>query len=139
MNSIFKKTITLLIGDDVQIGLPKYKKAPQITTITERDLLREESKIGAVLFGEIPKGHRREFFCLDERTWVWHEEWADDAGKQHIRTTRYDVRPQGIFKAQNGQTYQPINRQETSNLIAAIKRYNRMIDAELEPLLRGTR
>ena len=104
-----------------------------------RQAIREEAKVGGRVFGPIPEGVRREFFCLDERTWVWHEEWKDQTGKQHIRTTRYDVRPHGIFKAQNGQAYQPINRQETKNLIAAIKRYNRMIDDELAPLLQGSR
>ncbi len=100
-----------------------------------REAIREEAKVGGRVFGPIPKNVRREFFCLDENTWVWHEEWKDDAGKQHIRTTRYDVRPQGIFKAQNGHAYQPVSRQEAGNFIAAIKKYNSMIDAELAPLL----
>lgn len=103
-----------------------------------RQAIREEAKVGGRVFGPIPEGVRREFFCLDEHTWVWHEEWKDETGKQHIRTTRYDVRPHGIFKAQNGHAYQPINRQEADNLIMAIKRYNRMIDAELAPLLQGS-
>lgn len=102
-----------------------------------RRAIQEEAKVGGRVFGPVPKGIRREFFCLDERTWVWHEEWADDSGKQHIRTTRYDVRPHGIFKAQNNQPYQPLGKQEAHNLLAAAKRYREMVRAELIPLLQA--
>ena len=111
------------------------KNADMLRVEAYREAIREEAKVGGRVFGPIPDGVRREFFCLDERTWVWHEEWKDEHGKEHIRTTRYDVRPQGIFKAQNGHAYQPISRQEARNLVAAVKRYNELVDAELVPLL----
>jgi hypothetical protein len=100
-----------------------------------RQAIREEAKVGGHVFGAVPDGVRREFFCLDERTWVWHEEWKDETSKPHVRTTRYDVRPHGIFKAQNGRDYQPISRQEARNLVLAAKKYNDLIDDELEPIL----
>ena len=62
------------------------------------NLIRHEAKIGAEVFGAIPKGTNREFFCLDRHTWVWHEEWKDQNGQKHVRTTRYDVRPDGVLK-----------------------------------------
>ena len=96
-----------------------------------RDLIRREAAIGGRLFGEIPRGGRREFFCLDEHTWVWHEEWKDMKGNHHAITTRYDVRPNGIFKAQDGQPYQPLSREEVSRLCKAVYLYNREIDALL--------
>lgn len=111
------------------------KSAEQEQAEAYRQAIREEAKVGGRVFGSIPEGVRREFFCLDERTWVWHEEWRDEKGKPHVRTTRYDVRPHGIFKAQNGRAYQPVGRQEARNLIVAAKKYNEMIDDELEPLL----
>jgi hypothetical protein len=64
------------------------------------EAIREEAKIGGKLFGPVPQGTTREFFCLDPYTWVWHEEWTDDKGTYQVRTTRYDVRPNGIYKAQ---------------------------------------
>jgi hypothetical protein len=100
-----------------------------------REAIREEAKVGGRLFGPIPKGVRREFFCLDEHTWVWHEEWTDASNIRHTRTTRYDVRPNGIFKAQDGQPYQPLGREEATRLVSAMRRYNETIDAELSPLL----
>jgi hypothetical protein len=81
-----------------------------------RDLIRQEAVRGGQIFGPIPAGHRREFFCLDERTWVWHEEWTDQAGKHHAVTTRYDIRPQGVLKSQGNASYQLVIGDELDNL-----------------------
>ncbi len=32
----------------------------------QHQLLLQEAKLGGTLFGDVPAGHRREFFCLDE-------------------------------------------------------------------------
>lgn len=96
-----------------------------------RDLIRREAVIGGRLFGPIHQGGRREFFCLDANTWVWHEEWVDANGKRHMMTTRYDVRPGGIFKAQDGQPYQPLVGQEATYFYQATKLYNKRVKAEL--------
>ncbi len=96
-----------------------------------RSLIRREAKIGGELFGPIPEGHRREFFCLDEHTWVWHEEWLDQDGKRQIRTTRYDIRPNGILKAQDGQNYQQVNDSEALRFREAVITYNKRIRSEL--------
>lgn len=95
-----------------------------------RKLLRHEARIGGQLFGPVPPGGRREFFCLDERTWVWHEEWIDQNGQRRITTTRYDVRPDVILKSQNGQ-YQKITREEADRLVEASKIYRDRVKAEL--------
>lgn len=102
---------------------------------TYRALLREEAKIGGTLFGPIPEGNRREFFCLDERTWVWHEEWTDANNIRHARTTRYDVRPNGILKAQDGQPYQPVTKEEALRLYQAADSYTETVDAHFAPML----
>lgn len=96
-----------------------------------RALIHREAKIGGELFGPVPAGGRREFFCLDRRTWVWHEEWVDASGKRQIRTTRYDVRPNGILKAQDGQNYQQVSLDEAERLCQAVEVYNRRIRSEL--------
>ncbi|MFZ1323777.1 MAG: hypothetical protein WAQ57_01290 [Candidatus Saccharimonadales bacterium] len=96
-----------------------------------RALIRREAKIGGEIFGPVPAGTRREFFCLDEHTWIWHEEWLDVRGQRQIRTTRYDVRPSGILKAQDGQSYQRISKAEAVRLREAVHRYNDRIRKEL--------
>jgi hypothetical protein len=95
-----------------------------------RNLIRHEAKIGGQLFGAVPKDRRREFFCLDEHTWVWHEEWTDNSGQPHVQTTRYDIRPTGFFKAQGGQ-YQPLNEAETLRLYDAMNAYNMRVNREM--------
>ena len=96
-----------------------------------RNLIRHEAKIGGQLFGAVPAGGRREFFCLDRHTWVWHEEWTDKAGQHHARTTRYDIGPNGILKAQDGQHYQQVSPDEARNLFEAVKLYYQRIRTEL--------
>ncbi len=97
-----------------------------------RDLIRHEARIGGTLFGPIPQGGRREFFCLDDRTWVWHEEWVDKVtGRLRSKTTRYDVRPDGILKAQDGQGYQYVSQQEAKHLYEAAKLYRQRVHANL--------
>lgn len=95
-----------------------------------RNLIRHEAKIGGQLFGAVQPGSRREFFCLDEHTWVWHEEWTDQNGQHQFMTTRYDVRPSGILKAQNGQ-YQPVSPEEAKKLYEAAKLYETRVSKEL--------
>jgi hypothetical protein len=40
------------------------KKSRTQTSAAIKDLIRQESEIGSKLFGEIPSGHKREFFAL---------------------------------------------------------------------------
>jgi hypothetical protein len=95
-----------------------------------RDMLRHEARIGGTLFGPIPAGHRREFFCLDKHTWVWHEEWQATDGSTKHRTTRYDVRPDGVLKSQNGH-YQTISLDEAKRLQTAAHLYRKRVMSEL--------
>lgn len=95
-----------------------------------RNLLRHEAQIGGQLFGPVPKKHRREFFCLDEHTWIWHEEWLEK-GQRMSKTTRYDVRPDVILKAQDGQPYQVVTEQEANNLLQAARLYKEKVITEL--------
>jgi hypothetical protein len=96
-----------------------------------RSLIRREAKIGGEIFGPVPEGGKREFFCLDEHTWIWHEEWMDTNRQRRIKTTRYDVRPTGILKAQDGQTYQYVTIEEAKRLLQAAKVYEQRIRDEL--------
>lgn len=100
-----------------------------------RNIIRDCARMGGTLFGQVPQGSRREFFCLDEHTWVWHEEWTDANNIRHSRTTRYDVRPHGIFKAQDGMAYQPLSAEETARLYDAASKYQQRVHEKFDPLL----
>ena len=98
----------------------------------EQKLLRREAKIGGKIFGPTKKGERREFFCLDEHTWVWYEEWIDATGQPQSRTTRYEVQPERIIKYRDGQ-YGPVSDEELRNLYQAAQLYQQNVYRELYP------
>lgn len=104
---------------------------PKKQTATLRELIRREAAIGGTLFGPVPVGHSRQFFCLDKHSWVWYEAWKDDQGKLQHMTTRYEVRPSGILKAQGEQPYHYVNLDEARNLVTAIKLYNQQVPREV--------
>jgi hypothetical protein len=92
--------------------------------VSERELISQESKIGRQLFGPIPKGHTREFFCLDKTTWIWHESWVDPRnGRRAECTTRYEIHPHCVLKIQDGQPYKEVTGQELYNLTLACRQY----------------
>lgn len=116
--------------------LPNFKPSQeQRRADFYKALLHYEAKLGGELFGPIPAANRREFFCLDEHTWVWHEEWKDAHGQRRVLTTRYDIRPSGILKSQGGQHYQALDGAETRNICSAIRLYIQQMRVELPKLV----
>ncbi|TAH33267.1 hypothetical protein EYC58_01405 [Candidatus Saccharibacteria bacterium] len=116
--SVLQKTLSLLTGK------PVTPKERPLKGLSERQLIELESEIGCQLFGPIPAGHRRDFFCLDESTWVWHEEWIDEeTGKKRSSTTRYEAHENGVLKAQDGVNYRFIEGEELTNLAVAVRLY----------------
>lgn len=113
----------------------KAQKQAQRRAEFHKALIHHEAKIGGKLFGTIPAGTRREFFCLDEHTWVWHEEWTDEKGRQRIMMTRYDVRPDGVLKSQGDRSYQRLSDQEAQNFREAIELYGRRVLGEYDRML----
>ena len=103
-----------------------------------RNIIHYEAKLGGQLFGKIPDNHRREFFCLDEYTWVWHEEYLDESGRRQSLTTRYDVRTNGIFKIQGNLPHRRLNDDELQNFYHAVKLYGQKIGAELQGMIAQT-
>jgi hypothetical protein len=112
--SLIQKALSLITG------APTGKRP--LKTLTERQLIELESEIGGKLFGPVPAGHRRDFFCLDKQTWVWHEEWKDGKNTQ-TQTVRYEVQPAGILKVQPGRVYKYIEGEELEDLAVAVRMY----------------
>lgn len=122
--NVLKKTLTLLIGntDDLSyLRIPKGKSS--VKKMSERELIQRESEIGRELFGPVPKGHQREFFCLDESTCIWYESYKDKDGKEVTSTTRYEIQGDKVLKAQEGARYSYLEGPELDNLLLAIRMY----------------
>lgn len=101
-------------------------------------ILHHLARVGGRVFGQIPNNGRREFFCLDSKTWVWHEEWQDAQGIHRATTTRYDVRPTGILKSQGNNSYQRLSHQEERNFRLATEEYYKRATVELNRLVTNT-
>ena len=123
MSGLLGKLANLIIGDDGNSAGVQETTNLLRSKITERDLLREESKIGSTLFGQVPNGRSREFFCLDESTWIWHEEWRDEKGVDRQSTVRYEIHPNGILKVTDGPRYSFIEGAELENFAKATRMY----------------
>ena len=122
--TVFKKALTLLVGDTNDISYLKMPKTSSTSKkVTERELIQLESNIGKELFGAVPAGHRREFFCLDEKTCVWYEEYKNEQGKMVSHTTRYEIQEDKVLKAQDGAKYSYLEGAELKNLLTAINMY----------------
>ena len=113
-------------------AISKITLATGSSALSERDLIDAESKLGGTLFGRVPKGNRREFFCLDEHTWVWNESTLHpETNETAILTTRYEIRGDKIIKTQDGQPSRHTSPEETQNLTVAISKYYELIQRHI--------
>ena len=123
---VLKKALHLLVGDDADVRellrVLKKPAARPFKALTERELLTLESEIGAQIFGPVPEGMRREFFCLDEHTWIWHEEKLNKKASQ-MNTIRYEINEHGVLKVQDGARYSYLEGDELKNFAVAIRLY----------------
>ncbi len=131
-SAILSKALKLLVGDETSVDWLKLpaRKRP-LKQLTERELLTLESAVGAKLFGDVPLGHRREFFCLDEHTWIWHEEWLDEKKKLQTSTVRYEINEHGVLKVQEGARYNYIEGEELQNFGVAIRMYYEQVARQI--------
>ena len=89
----------------------------------ERDLINAESALGRTLFGEIQKGHSREFFCLKKNVWLWYEDGL---------TIRYEVRENGVYKQVGRENdYHKVTGEELENFRNATKAYLRLVKSRI--------
>lgn len=132
MASILKKALQLLVGDDVSTDWLKMPtKQRPLKGLSERELLTLESEVGAKLFGPISAGRRREFFYLENQTWIWHEEWLDANKKLATSTIRYEVNEHGVLKVQEGARYSYLEGEELRNFGVAIRMYYEQVTRQV--------
>lgn len=91
------------------------------------ELFDLESELGSQIFGPAPNGIRREFFNLNENSWIWHEEYTDGNGNLRKFTTRYEIQPDKVVKIQPGPRYFEVKGQELANFHAAVSAYHKAV------------
>ena len=127
MPDLLRKALSLITGEPAT-SMPKMSgtstnflranKNRPLKKLTERELITLESQIGAQIFGELPKGTRREYFCLDATTWIWHE-----SNKNNETTIRYEIHDKGILKVMGGARYEFLEGEELSRFVTAVQVY----------------
>lgn len=131
MNQLLRRVRRLLVDEDELIHLlrnPVKKSTSQ--TMTECQRLSLESKIGGQLFGPIPEGFSREFFCLDDHTWIWQEASYDDLGDKVINKIRYQITVAGVIKTSGQESYF-IEGEELANFIRATSLYYQEVSRQV--------
>jgi hypothetical protein len=131
MTSLLDQVISSLARGKVDKKIFSRARSRLLKGLSKRQLIKLESEIGSKLFGPLAKGRRREFFCLDARTWIWHEEWLDKKHHLQTQTIRYEVKDDGILKVQEGGKYSYLTGEELHNLSLAIKLYYERVSREL--------
>lgn len=135
-NKVFKKVIdwVTLAEEKRKENSPYYKDYAQCfipeKKLTERDLIYLESRVGSRIFGEIPVGHIREFFCYDKDTWMFYESWQEDGVKKET-TVKYEVQKKGILKVMPGLKYEYLRGAELENFMAAVRNYTKVVGEQV--------
>ncbi|HUC79192.1 MAG TPA: hypothetical protein VMQ58_03020 [Candidatus Saccharimonadales bacterium] len=112
---------------NVLSGLRKYLKN---NSSAYNNLIRKEAVIGGRIFGRIPSNVSRSFFCLDENTWVFHEDTTLKNGSVKTNIIRYELQPDRIVKVINGNRYL-LSHDEKQNFYKATKTYQKRVFSEL--------
>ena len=132
-NILNKATRLMFATDDPLLSMLRARRKDRpLKKLTERELIQLESQIGATIFGETPSHVlRREFFNLDETTWIWHEEVVGADGKREELTTRYEVNPKGVLKIQPGPRYTYLEGAELQNFVLAVQEYYERVSRQV--------
>ena len=141
MSGLLGTVYKLLVGNDAPTmpslempAMPSFNlggKPREPRRLSTRELIQRESEIGGTLFGEVPSGHRREFFNLDPMTWIWHEEWFDQRHRKQVTTIRYEIHDNGVLKAEEGARYSFLEGQELENFLMATRMYYDRVTREV--------
>lgn len=110
----------------------KTSHSPHKQRVHHDNLLRREAQVGGGVFGPVPDGHSREFFCLDEHTWIWSESWTNAETKLSENLfVRYEFSSHGVLKIVNGVAKGYVTGKELKNLLRAMRHYSERVQSEV--------
>ncbi len=129
---MLRKALQIIMGTSSQPMASSSQMSSHKREARRKELIKQESAIGATLFGKIPEGHQREFFCLDEYTWIWHESWIDEVTKatktMHVR---YEFQPRGVLKIVDGIATGFVAGDELKYLLQSMTTYYKRVSKEV--------
>jgi hypothetical protein len=101
---------------------------------TRQDLIRQEIRAASDIFPQDPGGRKFDFFYYgrvdkDTYEWIFHD-WFKTGKDWQVTTTRYLIKPNGIYRARSNQPYRLVPREEARRLAeAAAVYYNKIKSA----------
>ncbi|HZJ34947.1 MAG TPA: hypothetical protein VFD55_02995 [Candidatus Angelobacter sp.] len=100
---------------------------------TEDILKRQESAIGATLFGPRPSNEHIEFFNDNRESWFFYQCITDSMGASQSVTFHYEVRPEGILRVSNkaDMKCEFIKGQEFNNFMVATDMYHKYVMSQI--------
>lgn len=129
-----RKIFTIITGIELDKKPQQHQQFhlwQQSREARERMLIKREAQVGATVFGAVPAGHYREFFNLDQTTWVWFEQWTDSQQKTHRLYTKYEFQPRGVLKTVNNIAKGYVEGAELDRLLGAIESYRIKVAKEV--------
>lgn len=126
--SRLQKLVVWLFGEELAARPAQETQAP----MNLRQLIKTESHYGAQIFGAFPAYDRREFYCFDERMWIWHEERMNpQTGKHDVTTVSYNLSDMGILKSYGENESRFVQGEELEHFTAATEEYASKVYNEL--------
>lgn len=98
----------------------------RLEPLTESRLKKDESAIGAKLFGPIRQNEHREFFNEDKENWFFYQSLTHADGVAESITLHYEVLPVGVLRISSDESVPNafIDGQELNNFILATNMYH---------------
>lgn len=98
----------------------------RIEPLTEGRLKKDESAIGAKLFGPIRQNEHREFFNEDNENWFFYQSLTRSDGAIESITLHYEVLPVGVLRISSDESVPNvfIDGQELNNFVLAANIYH---------------
>lgn len=121
-NSFFRKIGKRLFSFDLS---PRHLKSLEL-----RDLVEDESEIGATIFGARQPNEKLKFFNEDKENWFFSQTLKDAKGKDRSITFRYEVRPEGVLWAkqtESGISYDYLKSDMLDTFLTAAEMYHERV------------
>lgn len=120
---MLSRLINQLSGNRQASKPAAWQRLQQYRELVEREYIDREAQLGAEVFGPVPSGRERQFFCLDKHTWIWYESWKAKKGQPSSFTVRYEVRSDGVFKRINEGSLTKLSMDELEHFDTAVRKY----------------
>jgi len=120
-NSFVKAVAKKLFNKEI----PLLKLEP----LTEEKLKRDESAIGATIFGTPRPNEHIEFFNDNRQSWFFYQGLTDTSGNTHSVTLHYEVQPNAVLRISSRPDVrnEHITGQELANFESATSIYHKLV------------